>query len=53
MKRTMTAMTGRPVRIAGIYLELSVVAMRLPEKKKNRKITKKTLIVTIPGVHYG
>ena len=52
MKRTIIARTGRPAVIPGIYLEISAVNMSRPQiKEKNRKITKQTLTISIPGVH--
>jgi hypothetical protein len=37
MNRTFTATTGKPVKMIGIYLELSAEAMRQPPVKKTNK----------------
>ena len=51
MNRTFTAATGKPVKMIGIYLELSAVAMRKPAVKKRKKNIRTSLTFSIQGVH--
>lgn len=52
MKRTFTAQTGKPVKMIGIYLEISAAVMSRPPKKKINKNLKTSLITTVKGLYY-
>ena len=51
MNRTFTAKTGKPVKMAGVYLELSAAAMSQPPKKKIDKKRQTSLTFSIQGVY--